>query len=505
MLHPFQMIHTANALWYGTQIITSGAQSFAYSPDGEYIIYPNYDDGRKLYKKNAHDNSNGVAINSYTSEVPTYSPDGQYIVYVNNNDGDKLYRKNANDNSNGTVITSEKSLFPKYSPDGNYIIYTHIEDWQKLYKKSAHDSSNGTPITSDKTSWWSYSPDWAHIIYINKSNSSHIYKKSAHDNSNGSRINSKSSMNVSYSPDGLTILYEDWPGGYQAWEKNADDIQNGTRLLDTYSKFPQYSPNGKHITYKTQQHKLFQIQLPSAPELSAVTSTQNDINLENQQNIDFQIEGINDPDNGNTLSYFYSFDNTTYTQLPTTQTSPIENWNYPFSLDLSNREDGTLTLYIKANDGSSDSNIVQITLEKNTALDIPTQPTNFISTSIDSSSISYEWVDNASDTNTELKYILKDETWSIIVDNLAENTQSIKETGLEPGTNYSRQICAVNDTGESCSTLTPFKTKIEIEQGKVTSFQFHEISIHITEKTNIFEILLNIGQYKITFSIEKSE
>jgi Tol biopolymer transport system component len=60
--------------------------------------------------------------------VPTYSPDGQYIVYVNNNDGDKLYRKNANDNSNGTVITSEKSLFPKYSPDGNYIIYTHIED-----------------------------------------------------------------------------------------------------------------------------------------------------------------------------------------------------------------------------------------------------------------------------------------------------------------------------------------------------------------------------------------
>jgi Tol biopolymer transport system component len=56
-----------------------------------------------------------------------YSPDGKYIIYTNYSDGGKLYRKNANDTSNGEPITSQKSMSPTFSPDGKYIVYKNAQ------------------------------------------------------------------------------------------------------------------------------------------------------------------------------------------------------------------------------------------------------------------------------------------------------------------------------------------------------------------------------------------
>jgi hypothetical protein len=210
----------------------------------------------------------------------------------------------------------------------------------------------------------------------------------------------------------------------------------------------------------------------STTNITSLTSSQTEINRINQSSIDLSINGITDTDDGNTITYSYSFDNQTYTTLPNPHTSPINNESYSFNLDLSSQADGELTIYVRANDGLENSNTLSLTLQKDTAIQTPTQPTNLTNNSNDSNSLSYTWTDNANNDNQEEKYVLKDEAGNIIADNLAENTQTFIETGLTPNTTYSRQVCAVNEAGETCSTLVAFKTKVQVTEGKVTNFSF---------------------------------
>jgi Tol biopolymer transport system component len=53
-----------------------------------------------------------------------FSQDGQYIIYVNYDDGKKLYKTSIGDNLNGEPITVSAGLYPTLSPDGNNIVYT---------------------------------------------------------------------------------------------------------------------------------------------------------------------------------------------------------------------------------------------------------------------------------------------------------------------------------------------------------------------------------------------
>lgn len=242
----------------------------------------------------------------------------------------------------------------------------------------------------------------------------------------------------------------------------------------------------------------------STTNITSLTSSQTEINRINQSSIDLSINGITDTDDGNTITYSYSFDNQTYTTLPNPHTSPINNESYSFNLDLSSQADGELTIYVRANDGLENSNTLSLTLQKDTAIQTPTQPTNLTNNSNDSNSLSYTWTDNANNDNQEEKYVLKDEAGNIIADNLAENTQTFIETGLTPNTTYSRQVCAVNEAGETCSTLVAFKTKVQVTEGKVTNFSFLWINIDVIETLEMFKVVFSIWDFKINFSIEKN-
>ncbi len=98
----------------GAGSIVSGANDHgpvAYSPDGAYIYYANLGSTGpigKIYKKNANDSSSGSAITTTagTNFQPCVTPDGNYVVYANNQDGDKLYKKSATDALAGSAITS---------------------------------------------------------------------------------------------------------------------------------------------------------------------------------------------------------------------------------------------------------------------------------------------------------------------------------------------------------------------------------------------------------------
>jgi len=106
-----------------------------------------------------------------------------------------------------------------------------------------------------------------------------------------------------------------------------------------------------------------------APLIGSLTSTQTSITLINQEFINFKIAWIKDLDADQTLTFSYSLDGTNYINFSSTWSTPMENWEFNFNLDLSNLEDGAVVIYAKVNDGIADSNIATLTLNKNTLPD----------------------------------------------------------------------------------------------------------------------------------------
>ena len=524
-----------------------------FTPDGQYIIYTHADDRDKLYKKNANDNSNWTPITSWYSHYPIISPDGKYVVYKHHGDWQKLYKKNIDDNSDGVAITDIQSHNAVFSPDGKYIIYNNWSDWWKLYKKNIEDDSQPVAITSAMAFNHIFSQDGQYIIYVNYDDGKKLYKTSIGDNlngepitvsaglyptlspdgnnivytlwklykkdyadtSNGSTINTASSYYPKFSLDGNSIFYANNNDWLKLYKKEANDISDGEAL--TPGKYYQsaLSPDGKYIIYNNinDWFKLYKINIQgdiekSAPTLSSLTSSQSSITKENEASVSFTINGITDPDEWENIIYSYSFNNSDYTLLPEQTNTPVNNTNLSFNVNLSDQIDGSITIYVKANDGSEDSNVIQITLDKKTKPDLPLQPTNFSTTSITTNSIEYTWADNANGDNNETKYSIKDENDNIIQDNIEQNSISYIENSLVANTSYSRKVCASNETGESCSETIVVQTPEEVTatpvaDEKITNFSFAGINIDVIESTNIFQIVFSIWWFKINFSIEK--
>ncbi len=248
----------------GTGITSNEAFYPSYSPDGNYIIYSNWSDA-PIYRKNANDNSNGTAINSVVSYNAVYSPDWQYIIYANNNDWDKLYRKNANDTWNWTAINSVSTYAPVYSPDWNYIIYTNQNDWWKLYRKNANDTWNGTAINTVESWWWKYSPNWQYIVYSNWADWYKLYRKNAGDTWNGTAINNVMSDSPVYSSDGNYIIYTNYDDWYKLYRKNANDSSNGVAITSVESYYVASSRYSSFIQIPTNLKQF--VKLPEAPTL----------------------------------------------------------------------------------------------------------------------------------------------------------------------------------------------------------------------------------------------
>jgi hypothetical protein len=100
--------------------------------------------------------------------------------------------------------------------------------------------------------------------------------------------------------------------------------------------------------------------------------------------------------------------------------------DHNFELDLSSEPDGPITLYAKANDGVSDSNIVTLTLNKKTYF--LEAPRNFQASDIQATQVRYTWEDVNTAPYNETKYTLKDGSNAIIADNIATDSTSYTET-----------------------------------------------------------------------------
>jgi hypothetical protein len=55
--------------------------------------------------------------------------------------------------------------------------------------------------------------------------------------------------------------------------------------------------------------------------------------------------------------------------------------------------------------------------------------------------IKYTWKDISGGLNQESKFVIKDETGKIIMDNIAANDVEFTEDNLTPDTNYHRKVC----------------------------------------------------------------
>jgi hypothetical protein len=71
-------------------------------------------------------------------------------------------------------------------------------------------------------------------------------------------------------------------------------------------------------------------------------------------------------DEAQTLNFSYSFDDENYTSLALTRESGDSIADFSFHLDLSDQDDGDVRVYVKANDGYSDSNVASVVIEKDT-------------------------------------------------------------------------------------------------------------------------------------------
>jgi hypothetical protein len=104
----------------------------------------------------------------------------------------------------------------------------------------------------------------------------------------------------------------------------------------------------------------------TTPSISSV-SVPSYINNSNYSSTPFTINGINDSDSSQTLTYKYSWDWSSWTDI-WSQSTPISNWSYSFNLNTSGRPEWSNILRIKINDGSSDSNTVtSVNITKDTS------------------------------------------------------------------------------------------------------------------------------------------
>lgn len=94
----------------------------------------------------------------------------------------------------------------------------------------------------------------------------------------------------------------------------------------------------------------------TTPTIASITAPDH-INLFTQDSTSFTINGITDPDSGQTLTYMYSWDNTNWNVVGTWST-PQNNLNFAFSINTSSRPEGNNILYVKVNDGSVDSSVI---------------------------------------------------------------------------------------------------------------------------------------------------
>jgi len=109
--------------------------------DDYNILYVNYDDGNKLYRKTKAGNEVGIPLNSVsTGRNIKFNNE---IFYVNQDDDGRLWRKSSEDTSNGVRIANVPIYDFDIDQEKGDIYYIHGND-QKVYKILYNTISDGT-------------------------------------------------------------------------------------------------------------------------------------------------------------------------------------------------------------------------------------------------------------------------------------------------------------------------------------------------------------------------
>ncbi|NDK08446.1 S8 family serine peptidase [Candidatus Gracilibacteria bacterium] len=235
--------------------------------------------------------------------------------------------------------------------------------------------------------------------------------------------------------------------------------------------------------------------------LSELKTQVGSIDIDNQYSINLNFKGFSKVNNNSPLDYYYSFNGINYNKIieengvevnNTEDTSEIKDIEKSITIDTSKERDGEINIFTKAMNGGVESNVLKIKLLKDTnPLEAPTE---FTTRDIMHDKVTYSWKDNSSGKYDEKKFVIKDETGKIVVDNIPANTTSFTESSLKPNTTYKRMICSQLDSFESCTNIIMYSTP---NPPRIVQASFYEKLNYYTGVRNYNYSLSNEGIVKI--------
>ncbi|HEY2962060.1 MAG TPA: protein kinase [Pyrinomonadaceae bacterium] len=112
------------------QLTANDANNFSpvVTPDGRYIVYSVWREGRRTMWRMNLDGSNPVQLTSgIVDSFPSLSPDGRWVIYTAPSNAKPTLWKVSIDGGTPTQITDHVATMGVVSPDGKYIAYSYPE------------------------------------------------------------------------------------------------------------------------------------------------------------------------------------------------------------------------------------------------------------------------------------------------------------------------------------------------------------------------------------------